>query len=207
MGSPASAGRLGRTSWKRLALVMIPVLSVSAVLTAAVGAGALPVSLAVSARTTALSGQTFQVAADRLDGRDFTQFTVLDRTSRGNFPDAVSTIGSADLYNLCQSMVTRVPVLGDVTVRITAGRDGTPAHADQLVVHTDDLAGDAVFRNILIGVDASTLSTAGAPGEVGQRADHVTIDHLRQQTRSVSAGTFRLNGLRMSVKPDSTPCF
>lgn len=207
MNSPASAGRLGHTRWTRLAFVMIPVLLVSAVLVAAVGLGALPVSLAVSARTTALSGQTFQVAADRLDGRGFTQFTTLDRTTRGDFPDAVSGIASADLYNLCQSVVTKVPVLGEVTVRITAGGGGRPAHADQLVVHTDDLSGDAVFHHLLFGVDASTFGRDAGAGQIGQSADRVTIDHLRQSTRSISAGTFRLDGLHLSVRPSSAPCF
>ncbi len=207
MSSPVPAAHHGHTRWKRLALVLAPVLLVSAVLVAAVGAGALPVSLAVSARSTALSGQVFQVGADRLDGTGFTQFTALDHTARGDFPDAVSGIDSADLYNLCQSVVQRVPMLGEVTVRITAGGGGRPAHADRLVVRTDDLAGDATFRNVLMGVDASTVDPAGGAGEVGQSADGVTIDHLRQQTRSVSAGTFRLNGLHLSVKPTAAPCF
>lgn len=207
MNSPGPARPHGRTRWGRLALVALPVLAVSAVLLTAVGTGALPVALAVSARSTALSGQTFQVAADRLEGRGFTQYTALDRTARGTLPDAVSGIRSADLYHLCQSVVTRVPLLGDVTVRITAGDDGRPAHADDLVVRTDDLAGEAVFRNVLMGVDAAAVSPDGMPGEVGQSADSVTIDHLRQQTHSVSAGTFRLNGLHLTVKASHRPCF
>lgn len=205
MNSPASAGPAGRTRWTRLAFVMIPVFFVAAVLIAAVGLGALPVSLAVSARTTALSGQTFQVAAERLDGSGFTQYAVLDHTARGDYPDAVSVIRSADLYGMCQSMVTRVPLFGRATVRITAGGDGTPAHAENLVVRTDDLRGDAEFRNLLIGADAGPLG--GAPGGIGQTADSVSIGHLRQQNRSISAGTFRLNGLHLSVKPTQDPCY
>lgn len=205
VSSPVPAERAGRTDLRRLALVLVPVAAASAVLVTAVGAGVVPVALAVSARSPALSGRAFQVAADRLAGTGFTQITARDTTSQGAFPDAVSRIDSADLYHLCQSVVTRIPGLGAVTMVITAGDGGRPAHADHLVVRTDDLAGDAVFGNVLMGVDASTVG--GAPGEVGQRADSVVIDHLRQQTRSVSAGTFRLTGLHLSVSPSASPCF
>ncbi|PWI41891.1 cholesterol esterase [Streptomyces sp. ICBB 8177] len=195
----------GHTRRKRLALVLLLVLPAAAVLMVGVGAGAVPVSLAISARSPALSGQTFQVAADRLQGTGFTQSTGDDSTARGGFPEAVSGIRSADLYDLCQSVVSKVPGFGAVTVRITAGGGGHPAHADNLVVRSDDLSGDATFRDVTMGVDAGTFG--GAAGSVGQQADAVTIDHLRQTTRAVSAATFRLNGLHLSVRAHAAPCF
>ncbi|MBY8884517.1 DUF6230 family protein [Streptomyces sp. PTM05] len=205
MSSPVPVTHHGHTRRKRLALVMLLALLAAAVLMAGVGAGAVPVSLAISARSPVLSGQTFQVAADRLQGTGFTQYTGVDSTARGRFPDAVSGIRSADLYDLCQSVVSKVPGLGAVTVRITAGGGGHPAHASDLVVRSADLSGDATFRNVTMGVDAGTIG--GPPGGVGQQATAVTIDHLRQTTRAVSAATFRLNGLRLSVRPHAAPCF
>jgi hypothetical protein len=49
--------------------------------------------------------------------------------------------------------------------------------------------------------------THGAAAGVGQQADTVHIDHLRQVTRSVSAATFRLTGLHLTVRKGAKPCF
>ncbi len=175
------------------------------------GAGVVPVSLAISPAMTALSGQNIKISADRLTGTGFTQYVTADRTAEGDFPQAVSAISSAELHNLCQSVVASLPGLGQVTLLITAGGGDTPVHADQLIVDTDDLAGDATFHNIQIGVDASKTDAEGRAkgpaGALGQQAESVTIDHLRQTTKSVSAATFRLNGLHMTVKKGANPCF
>jgi len=66
-----------------------------------------------------------------------------------------------------------------------------------------------VFQNITFGQDAATLSSSKQrpQGFIGQQAAKVTIDHLRQETRSVSAATFRLPGLHLTVKKGSKPCF
>ena len=199
----------GHTRWKRLGLVMVPTLLVSAVLLAAIGTGTLPVSLAVSAQSMVISGQNLKISADRLQGTGFTQYVGMDRSKTKAYPEAIAGIDSADLYNLCQSMVIRLPVVGETTLRIGAGGGGKPAHADHLVVHTDDLGGDAVFRNITIGQDASTFKdgSGALAGVFGQRADTVRIDHLRQSTREVTAATFRLTGLHLSVKAGAKPCY
>jgi hypothetical protein len=188
--------------------VLLPVMLVSFALLAGVVAGVVPVSLAVSAQAASLSGRSFQVAADRLDGTGFAQYAVVDRTAGGNHPEVVSTIESADLYHLCQSVVQSVPGFGNLTLRITAGNGSKPVHADRLVVDTHDLGGDAVFQDIQFGIDASRLDGAdGLVGFVGQQASAVTLEHLRQEARSVSAATFKLAGLRLTVKPGAKPCF
>jgi hypothetical protein len=209
MSTPRARRPSGRTSWIRLAIVMVPTLIVSGTLLAAVTAGLMPVSLAVSAKAGAISGQSFQVAADQLEGTGFTQYVVVDKTTKGDFPEAVSGIDSADLHNLCQSVVSRMPLLGSVTLVIRAGGGSKPVHADHLVVNTGDLAGDAEFHNVIFGRDAATLSgvTDGPAGALGQQADTVHIDHLRQVARSVSAATFRLTGLHLTVQKGSKPCF
>jgi hypothetical protein len=200
----------GHTRWPRLALVLMPTVLVSALLLAAIGTGVLPVSLAVSAQSMVISGQNLKISADRLQGTGFTQYVGTDRSKNKTYPEAIAGIDSADLYNLCQSMVLSLPVVGETTLRIGAGGGGKPAHADHLVVHTDDLGGDAVFSDIVIGQDASTFKDGGSgllAGMFGQRADTVRIDHLRQSTRQVNAATFRLTGLHLSVKAGAKPCY
>jgi hypothetical protein len=208
----ASHARLpGRTRWKRLALVMVPTLALSAAVLSATVSGALAASFGVSANSFVVSGESFQISADTLDGHGFVQYGVLDRGKQGTYPEALSGIRSADLYNLCQSVVQDFPVVGGVTLKLTSGTAGPPAHADRLVVDAHDLRGDAVFQNINIGQDASTLEgvsgVQGSPGGFGEQADSVRIDHLRQGTRSVSAATFRLPGLHVTVQTGDHSCY
>lgn len=201
----------GRTRWKRLTLVMIPVLAACALVLSATASGALAASFGVSANSFTVSGRSFQISADTLDGRRFVQFGVLDHGVRAAYPEALSGIESADLYDLCQSVVQKVPLLGAVTLRLTSGTQGPPAHADRLVVDAHDLRGDAVFRHIAIGQDASTVrgvpGVSGPAGAFGEQAATIRIDRLRQQTRSVSAATFRLPGLHLSVTRGVRSCF
>ncbi|MEU4090850.1 DUF6230 family protein [Streptomyces sp. NPDC026673] len=204
-------GRSGRTSWTRTAVVLVPTLAVATAAVIGMGAGMVPVSMAISPAATALSGHSIQVAADTLTGRGFTQYVTVDSTAAGDFPQAVSAIGSADLHNLCQSVVGVFPGFGEITLRITAGTDGRPVHAERLIVDTDDLTGDAEFHDIRIGVDASRTDTEGRAkgpaGAPGLQAESVRIDRLRQTAKSVSAATFTLNGLHMTVDRGAKPCF
>ena len=201
----------GHTRWRRLAVVMVPTLLASAGLCTAMARGALAASFGVSPNSFTVSGESFQISASTLDGQGFVQFGVLDRGAHASYPEALSGIRSADLYDLCQSVVQDVPLLGPVTLRLTSGSGGSPAHADRLVADSHDLKGDALFHNINIGQDAATVQGVpgvhGEPGGFGEQADTVRIDNLRQQTRSVSAATFRLPGLHLSVQVGSNPCF
>lgn len=201
----------GRTRWKRLALVVIPVLAVAGATLAATANGALAASFGVSADSFTVSGQSFQVSADLLVGRGFVQFGVLDHGKAAVYPEVLTGIRSADLFNLCQSVVQPVPFVGPVTLRLTSGREGPPAHADRLVVDAHDLRGDAVFTHIHIGQDASTVTgVPGVRGPVGafaEQAATVRIENLRQETRAISAATFRLPGLHLSVHRGDRSCF
>lgn len=201
--------RWGHTRWKRLALVMLPTVVVSAVLSFFVAVGILPAAIAVSTHSLVLSGKQIRISADRLQGQGFTQYPAADRTTGGTVPQTLSGVASADLYNLCQSVVLNVPAMGKATMVINAGGDGRPAHAENLVVHTDDLAGDAVFQNLVIGQDAATFpGVSQVPGGTfGQHADTVRIDHLRQQAIGVSAATFRLSGLHLALRAGDHPCY
>lgn len=187
---------VGRTRWRRFAAVAIPAGVVAAGLFAGVAAGVVPVMLNVS-------GQQFKVSADKLDGDGFAQYPgVVVKTDGTKIPVAASEIDSADLSNLCQSV--RIPDTPIVLV-IRAGRGGTPAHADDLLIGLNELGGDATFTNIDIGKDAGTLG--GSAGDFGQRADHVTIDRLRQTAYSTHAGTFKLSGLNLRINLSGQECF
>ncbi len=208
---PSKTRPTGRTRWKRLALVMVPVLAVSGLTLTATASGALAASFGVSANSFTVSGRSFQISADTLDGHGFVQYGVLDHGKDASYPEALSGIRSADLYNLCQSVVQDIPFFGPVTMRLTSGVQGPPAHADRLVVDAHDLRGDVVFQHVDIGQDASTVAgvagVQGPAGAFGEQADSVRIDGLRQGTRSVSAATFRLPGLHLSVTHGSRTCF
>jgi hypothetical protein len=179
--------------------------------------GAVPAQFAVS-------GQQFKVGATRLVGDGFAQYGGIaapkgsdphDPKDPRNHAVATSSIDSASLYHLCQSV--RMPGL-PVSLVINAGdADGKPATASGLLIDMTDLKGTATFTNINIGQDASTLNSAGKPngqaGLFGQRADHVEITDLQQTAWSTSAGTFVLTGLHLrldvSTDPNTAPfeCF
>ncbi|MFD3453741.1 DUF6230 family protein [Streptomyces sp. NPDC058691] len=197
----------GRTSWKRLALVMVPTLAAAGALVATMATGALATSFGVSGNSFPVAGESFQIAATRLEGDGFVQFGVVDRGRDGLYPEALSGIRSATLHHLCQSVVQNVPLLGPVTLRLTS----SPAHADRLVADAHDLRGDVVFRDVNIGQDAGTVQgvpgVQGTPGTFAEQASAVTIDGLRQTTRSISAATFRLPDLHLTVRRGDHSCF
>ena len=61
----------GGTRWKRFAVVMVPSVAATAAIGVALAQGALAASFSVS-------GQSFKVTADRLDGAGFSQYGAID---------------------------------------------------------------------------------------------------------------------------------
>lgn len=197
----------GRVKWLRFAAIVLPSLGVSGVLLGLTAGGALASSFSIS-------GQQFQVSADSLTGTGFQQFGSVDTEVNNTAVPVVETeINSAQITNLCQSVVTDIPVLGTFTLRITAGAGGTPVSASSLVIDANQLSGStATFGNISIGQDASTLNAdAGAPegqaGSFGQQASSISISNLQQTAFSTSAGTFTLPGFSLSLASGSNTCF
>jgi Family of unknown function (DUF6230) len=181
----------GKVRWRRFALLMIPAAAVTMILVGLTATGSIAASISVS-------GEPFEVTATQLSGTGFEQYGAVVTQSNGTqHPVAVSAIKSATLTNLCQSVA-----VGPFTLVLRAGGGGTPVVADNLVVDADQLGGNAVFGNITIGQDASTLTedpgNTGAAGGFGEQADTVTIDNLRQHTWLTTAGTFSLPGLSLS---------
>jgi hypothetical protein len=189
---------------------MVPTVVVVGALGAGIANGAVPVSFAVS-------GSSFKVTASELDGTNFVQYgSVAVEKGGTQHIVAESGISSADLTKLCQSVeVPSTPLF----LELTAGDDGTPAHAENLIIDMSQLSGDATFTNINIGQDASTLNDGstskvkdqtishtgsnGQAGGFGQRADLVKIMGLSQTAYATSAGTFTLPHLSLSFTTHS----
>ncbi|WP_405950645.1 DUF6230 family protein [Streptomyces prunicolor] len=211
----------GGTRWKRFAVVMVPSVAATACIGVALAQGALAASFSVS-------GQSFKVTADSLEGKGFAQYGALDSgyTMTGGsalHPVAVSSFKTAKITNMCQSVVTpNIPVLGSVSLVLRAGGSGTPVEADNLYIDVEDLSADAVFHNIDIGVAAGdtgpTKDGGQGPGMKGgkeaanpygfaQQAESVELTKVKQTAWATTAGTFKLSGLKMSVSAGTHECY
>lgn len=195
----------GRVRWRRFALLTVPAVAVTAGLGIALAQGALAASFAVS-------GQQFKVSAKSLEGEGFAQYGSVDVNARQDLiPVAVTAIKEAKLHSLCQSVVTTLPLIGDISLNLTAGRKN-PVEASNLFVDATQLSGDAVFSNIEIGRDASTLDkgpaeAVGMQDLFAQQADTVAITDLHQTAWATNAGTFKLSGLSMDISKGKKECF
>lgn len=157
-----------------------------------------------------ISGLPFTVTADRLEGNGFEQFAALDTMVPGSPNEGetggqvvvmVSAVREAELTNLCQSIN-----MGGMYMKLTAGDNGTPVRANNLVVDSDLIEGNASFTSIDIGQDASTLDqvpgVVGNIGVFGQQARTVVIEDLRQNNYATTAAAFRLPHLRMAFSQE-----
>ncbi|GHB90118.1 MULTISPECIES: DUF6230 family protein [Streptomyces] len=205
----------GGTRWKRFAVVMVPSVAATAAIGVALAQGALAASFSVS-------GQSFKVTADRLDGVGFSQYGAIDQgyTLKGEktaHPVAVSAFKSAKITNMCQSVVTPdIPLIGSVSLTLKAGGGSTPVEAENLYIDVEDLQANATFRNIDIGVAAGD-ATKG-PGMKGgkeqanpygfaQQAESATLTDVKQTAWATTAGTFKLSGLKMSLSKGVKECY
>lgn len=211
----------GGTKWKRFAVVMVPSVAATAVIGMALAQGALAASFAVS-------GQSFKVSAERLDGEGFVQYGGLDAHSGGGAPEAVAVSGFKKAYitKMCQSVVVPVPGFGSVSLNLNAGMKGDNGankdqrvEADNLYIDLNQLDADAEFQDINIGVAAGSTNKAqgpattpgnggpALPNSFAQEARTATLTDVKQTAWATSAGTFKLKGLSMSVKPGVHECY
>jgi hypothetical protein len=204
MKDTSGAQVLGRTSLKRLGIVMVPTVIAAGALTVLMANGAIAVSFAIS-------GQTAQLKVGELAGNGFAQYGGVDKEADGTaVPVAVSAFKSATISNgLCQSVATNLGPLGTYTLTLTA----TGAKATDLIIDMQSLKADeADFNNINIGQDASTINNSaqgavGQAGSFGQAADSATLTNVEQVANATSAGTFDLQGMGLSIAKSSTGCF
>lgn len=204
----------GGTRWKRFAVVMVPSVAATACIGVALAQGALAASFSVS-------GQSFKVTADQLDGTGFSQYGAIDSgyTLDGKktaHPVAVSGFKSATITNMCQSVVTpNIPLIGSVSLTLKAGGGGKPVEAENLYIDVEDLSADAVFRGLDIGVAAKDASKGPGlksgdtanPFGFAQQADSVTLTDVKQTAWATTAGTFKLSGLKMSLSTGVKECY
>ncbi|WP_409238820.1 DUF6230 family protein [Streptomyces sp. PA5.6] len=204
----------GGTRWKRFAVVMVPSVAATAAIGVALSQGALAASFSVS-------GQSFKVSADKLDGHGMVQYGGVDvgvdmEGKKAAHPVSVSAFKKAKITNMCQSVVTHIPVLGDVTLQLNAGGGKKPVEAKNLYIDVAQLDADAEFRDINIGVAAGS-STKGPgmkggkeqanPNGFAQEADRAILKDIEQTAWATSAGTFKLSGLNMKLHKGKKECF
>ncbi|NLU67085.1 DUF6230 family protein [Streptomyces sp. HNM0574] len=199
----------GGTRWKRFAVVMVPSVAATAAIGVALSQGALAASFSVS-------GQQFKVAAERLDGTGFVQYGAVDSTKAGKKPVAVVGFDEAKIRGMCQSVVVPVPAFGDMTMQLTAGGEGAPkVEAKKLYIDADDMNANATFNNIDIGVAVDETTKGPGPhkgdkfesGSFSQQAESATFTDVKQRAWATTAGTFKLSGLKMSVKKGKNECY
>ncbi|MEV6670384.1 DUF6230 family protein [Streptomyces sp. NPDC051162] len=202
----------GGTRWRRFAVVMVPSMAATAAIGVAVAQGALAASFSVS-------GQQFQVTANKLHGTGFVQYGALDSTKAGQKPVAVVGIDTAEIDGLCQAVTVPTGMGFDVSMTLKAGGGGKQVEASKLYIDADDMTANAKFKNIDIGVSADNTTKgpgpAGAgkggegahvPGSFAQQAEEVWFDTVDQKAWATSAGTFTLPGLHLSVGTGKAKC-
>jgi len=201
----------GGTRWKRFAVVMVP----SVLATAAVGVGLAQGALAASF---SVSGQQFKVTADYLKGEGFAQYGGIDtvyKSADGEggkkpVPVAISSFDTAEITKMCQSVATKVPLIGKtVYLRLDAGKE-KPVTAKNLYIDVAQLDADARFEDIDIGVAVQNKSRGPAvkegenvmKGGFAQQAREAHLYGVEQTAWATTAGTFTLNGLSMRLGMD-----
>ena len=186
--------RFGRVRWPRFTFILAPAIFLAILLLILTAQSVLAVSLNIS-------GRPFTVTAQVLHGRGFEQFGILDHSAirlpgEHRSPLAATAMRSATISHLCQSVN-----VGGVAMIITAGNGSTPVSATDLVVYADRFSGNASFRHLTLGRDASTLHAVpglhGPTGAFSLAATHVTITNLRQHAFATIASTFTLPGFRL----------
>ncbi len=194
LGETAPAG-LGRVRWRRFTIILAPAIVLIAALLMLTAQSVLAVSLN-------FSGRPFTVTARLLHGQGFEQFGVVTRSAfvlpGQNHPTvlAVTAMRKATIGHLCQVVnVAGVPMV------ITAGDGKTPVSATNLVVYADRFSGNASFRHLVLGQDASTVHDVpglrGPAGAFSLHATKVTITDLRQHAFATTASSFTLPGFRL----------
>jgi hypothetical protein len=189
--------------------------------TAAIGVGLAQGALAASF---AVSGQEFKVTAGKLVGTGFSQYGGVDmgyKDLKGDekvaHPVAISTFKNASITKMCQSVVTDVPFVGKITLKLTAGDKGTDVQAEKLYLDVSELDANAKFRNIDIGVAAKDTDNPGTgkgpavkdtsilPNGFAQQAEEVELTGVEQKAWATTAGTFELSGLSMRLHKGDGP--
>lgn len=191
-----SLTELGRVRWRRFATILVPATALMVMLLVLTEQSVLAVSISIS-------GKPINVTAKQLQGQGFELFGVVQHSATNDLPGhsnqivlAATALRSARITGLCQS----VNVLG-VPMIITAGNGSTPVVATNLVVDADHFSGNASFKKLILGRDASALNMVpgvqGLAGGFSMKAAQVSISDLVQHAYSVTASSFTLPGFQL----------
>jgi hypothetical protein len=180
--------------WRRFVIALAPATLLMVLLLMLTTQSVLAVSVSIS-------GEPFTVSATQLHGVGFEQFGVLGQGAHlsGNGKPitlAATAMRSATISHLCQAVN-----IGGVPMVITAGNGNTPVVATNLVVYADRFSGNASFKHLTLGQDASTLhdvpGVRGPAGAFSLHAATVSISDLRQHAFATTAASFTLPGFRL----------
>lgn len=177
----------GRTSWRRLAAVLVPTAVAGGMVLGGIAEGVVGVSFT--------SGSPFTVTVDqvRSDG-----LRIVPGASAGDpgLPTLLATLPAAELSGLCQSVTADLPVVGRVTTVLRSPH-----------VRTTDLVLEV--RGITGGLDVSRLLVgplADADGTPGYQAGETTLTNLKISAGAVTAGTFTVTDLDLSYHAGDEGC-
>ncbi|MEU2617937.1 DUF6230 family protein [Streptomyces sp. NPDC007157] len=203
--------RAGRTRWRLFAVVLVP--GVAACATVGIG-----MAQGVLAASFFISGQKFQLTADSLTARGVSLYSMIDVTRKRELvPVVVTGFRHAKVSGLCEAITVDVPVLGTQTLRLTGGDQRLAEASDLFLDATAEAAAEANFTGLDIGVAQGAISKGPVrsgdrdsrffdPDGVGLQSTSVTLTDVRVNTLALSAGTFNVPGLRVSIQSGNHTC-
>jgi hypothetical protein len=194
----------------------------SGLLAAAALAGLAGMFMGVSQNVLAVNfttaNTTYKVYTDKVSGLNAAGY-INTQDLYGATDDAVAQLGfkTATLNGLCAIAKQTLPVLGDVSLLVTAGEpvDGTitnptgqAINAQQLYLASDNLSGTGdQIAKLTLGQSADTLMMdtlpfAGTPGAFGLQAQTLNVSNLDADSYGIDLqGQINLPSLKIRVLP------
>lgn len=203
-GTRARRAPVGRTSWRKAAVVAVPGVI-------AVGAMGLLMAQGAMAATFAVSGSNFKVSSGQLKSQGLASYIDVDRSANGKqHPVSLLAMNDVTLSNICQSTRVKTPV-GTVVFRLQAGGDKGPVTADKLIIDGDELTGDSQFGAAQIGRDASTLDSVpgvkGKAGGFGLQVEDLNVSGVKSRAWTATGGNFKLKGMKINLGLGGKECY
>lgn len=192
-------------SFKRAGGLFVVCMVAVGVLALGLITGVIPVSFA-------LSNNAFKISLDRLEGTRITGYV-------GNSPKVESGekavvqagVDGGEGDNLCLSTVLDLPLIGDLSVKITSGGSRSIPLEGMTATGTNLVISDVVVRDVELGRDAGGMDRnelLDAPGGAwGLQMDHADVDGLRLDGESLRAESLRLRGLGLGLNLGRHECY
>ncbi|MGW4214329.1 DUF6230 family protein [Lentzea sp. NPDC004789] len=175
--------RAGHTSWRRFLVIVAPTVAAATGLVCGIANGAVPVSFA--------NATPFRVTVERIDANGF-GFTPGMSQQTGALAIRTSLSG-ATVTGMCQSQTVELPVIGAVTMKVTA----KTVHATNLVIDAHSASGQLDLQKLVIGPTDSVT---------GYRSDAAVLEKVTIEAGSATAGTFAADDVNITIRPGAAPC-